>query len=228
MTKITMIETPATNRLVQNAAKQHRSLRRRACLLLITVLLAPLAQAARVTLDFEGFASFEGILDYYDGGAGHLGAGPGPDLGIRFDIAASQTLPITRLANFPSPVVVMIWDPAVGTVMTMNVADGFNGPVRFDYTSENFEIRVSVFSEPDGTGMLLDSVLLNPIVLAAANDPSDLIDTWVPIEMTFPGTARSLVFESVGTQQPGSQMNSRGFITVDDLSIDLAGGEWAR
>jgi len=44
----------------------------------------PVNVAGTVVLTFEGFGDQEEIRDYYNGGVGSLGSGPGPSYGISF------------------------------------------------------------------------------------------------------------------------------------------------
>src|SRR5688500_15620137 len=48
------------------------------------VFTLQLAHAQQVTITFEGLQNFEDVRNYYAGGHGSLGSGPGPDYGITF------------------------------------------------------------------------------------------------------------------------------------------------
>lgn len=190
--------------------------------LLLTALLtlAVNTSAAPVTLDFEGFASFEAIFDYYDAGTGHLGSGPGPDWGVVVDTGVSITSPV--LANIPSPDAAMGIDAQPGNQLVMNVAGGFIGALSFSYTSENIRATLSIYAGQDGTGALLASTTLEPIYLAASLDPSTTFDTWTPVNLPFAGTAGSAVLRMTDDLQPGNggSLNSRRSFWLDDLTLD--------
>jgi hypothetical protein len=73
-----------------------------ACVAGIGVVAASHAWAAPV-LTFEGLKNFEQVENYYNGGNGSLGSGPGPDYGITFSLTASQASSSTRPLTGPSP-----------------------------------------------------------------------------------------------------------------------------
>ncbi len=52
--------------------------------LALLISVASLARGQTVVLDFEGLGDIEQVLDFYDGGFGSLGSGPGPDFDITF------------------------------------------------------------------------------------------------------------------------------------------------
>lgn len=205
-----------------NTAYQTRKTTRRSsaamCLAtLLASLLSPLASADRIVMDFEGFDTFEGVFDYYDGGTGHLGSGPGPDWGIEFDLAVSITN--ATITNLPSGSAGMSFDARVGNPMTMNVQGGFSGPVTFEYSSENIEVEVRSYSGLNGTGSVLDSLLLNPQYVSGSSEPDTVFEIWQAVALSFSGVAQSLVFEATGSLQPGGIFDSRGGIVMDNLSV---------
>jgi hypothetical protein len=53
-------------------------------LLLILMLCAGVLCAVPVTMTFEGLQNQEAINDFYNGGTGSLGSGPGPNYGVHF------------------------------------------------------------------------------------------------------------------------------------------------
>lgn len=79
----------------------------------VVVLLAlswtPRTRGAQVTLTFEGLANGESVNNYYDGGTGSLGSGPGPNHGLTFANADAllQNAPGNNFANEPSPLTVI-------------------------------------------------------------------------------------------------------------------------
>ena len=90
------------------------------------LFVANLAWAQQVTIDFQGLQNHEKVRDYYAGGHGSLGTGPGPNYGVTFSpdlnseisttIASGQTVLFTGNPNGSAP-----------APITMNVAGGFSG-----------------------------------------------------------------------------------------------------
>ncbi len=89
----------------------------------------PGAQAnTTVVLDFEGVGNLEQILDFYDGGYGGYGSGPGPDYGITFGPDALALVDADaggngNFANAPSGNTISFFLTGPGVVM--NLKNGF-------------------------------------------------------------------------------------------------------
>lgn len=108
-----------------------------------------------ITLDFNSLQLGEQVLNYYDGGFGSLGTGPGPNLGITF---TSDFVTVDQGVFAP---------PALGEELTsasgtMNVNGGFSGPFSFYYINSAPGTSAELFSGPDGTGMEVGSLSLTP------------------------------------------------------------------
>jgi hypothetical protein len=156
------------------------------------------ASASSVTLTFTGLQDEEAIDNYYNGGVGGNGSGPGPNYGIAF---SSNSLAIISEAdggtgnfdNVPPPAGTTIAFFLNGVGDTMDVAAGFDTGFSFDYSATTTG-SVSVYSGLDGTGTLLATLNL------AANDgtscdSSDFTYTcWTEQGVAFGGTAESVVF----------------------------------
>ena len=167
------------------------------------MLLGSNAAKATVTLTFEGLGDQEAIDNYYAGGFGGGGSGPGPNYGITF---SSDSLALISSAhggtgNFSG-------NPSGDTVMfflsgadTMNVAAGFTTGFSFYYADQvGFTGVVNVYSGLNGTGTLLTS-----LSLPSTPNPYTV---WVPIGVTFAGVAQSVVFGG-----------SANFIGFDDITL---------
>ena len=92
-------------------------------------LVVPAAKAA-VVLNFQGLQSYEEVLNYYNGGFGSNGSGPGPNNGVVF--GADSIAGISAAAggntnnyNQPSGSNTCLFF-LTGTGDMMNVAAGFN------------------------------------------------------------------------------------------------------
>jgi PEP-CTERM motif len=170
----------------------------------VLALLVTISTSARaLTLDFSGLApvgSFgEQVLGYYDGGVGSEGSGPGPDLGIVFGPLAiavrdSDAGGQADIANEPSP------DVVLGTLgsAAMKVAAGFTGALEFAYSSIATG-TVSIYDGLDGTGNLLASESLVVTGVGPGDPNGGDFGIWLPVQMSFAGIARSVVFDVAST-----------------------------
>ena len=148
------------------------------------------------TLTFDGLQNFEQIGDYYDGGTGSLGSGPGPDEGITF---SSDALAYMRgvqsgspnpFPGQPSPAVLLVfntgnpYNAGYPTSITMDVSQGFTQALCFYYIAIGREGLVSVYSGPDGTGAVLATQALATTLESFTG----------PMTVSFAGVAESVVF----------------------------------
>jgi hypothetical protein len=165
--------------------------------------LAVAASAAPVTLTFEGLQDQETILDYYNGGFGGSGSGPGPNYGVSF--TADSLALISRdnggSGNFsgslaPSPHTIAFFLSGAGD--TMNVAGGFDTGFSFFYSSPFYAGAVTVWSGLNGTGTLLADIIL-PTTTTYPGAPYPY-DAWAPAGLSFSGTAESAIFAGVANQ----------------------------
>ncbi len=160
------------------------------------------AQATEV-LTFEGLANLEPVDNYYNGGFGGSGSGPGPSFGVTFTsdslaLISSAGGGTGNFSNNPSGDTVLFFETGADT---MNVAAGFNTGFSFFYADQvGFTGTVSVYSGLNGTGTLLAS-----LSLPSTPDPYTV---WVPIGVTFAGTAESAIFSG-----------SADYIGFDDITL---------
>jgi len=175
-------------------------------------LWATFSGAARsVGLTFEGLKDSEPILNFYNGGFGGKGSGPGPNFGITFSsnflaVISSLNGGTGNFANAPSGNTVAFFpSPAV----VMDVAGGFTGSFPFFYSA--FQAgSVSIFSGLDGTGTLLATQSL------PQNDFSGTANVWTLTEVNFSGSAESVIFSAPANA-----------IAFDDIFVPgpVAGGD---
>lgn len=166
------------------------------------LLSSTLATAATV-LTFEGLQNQEQILDFYNGGLGGNGSGPGPSFGIVFGPDALALIDADaggsgNFANEPSPDTIAFFLSGPGAVM--NVAAGFTTGFSFYYTSIGFNGSVTVYDALNGAGNILAQVDLVALGSAGAGDPNGSFDTWAAIGVLFGGTAYSVNFSGVANQ----------------------------
>lgn len=156
------------------------------------------ATAGSIVLTFEGLQNYESVQNYYDGGLGGNGSGPGPNYGITF---GSDSLAIVSGAvpggsgNFsgaPTMPTVLFFLTGPGDVM--DVPAGFDTGFSFFYSAVVYPGSVSVYDGLDGTGTLLASLDLPVTPSGGAGCTYGAYCPWAPIGVSFSGTAESVVF----------------------------------
>ena len=170
------------------------------------MFLATSAQAAVVTLTFEGVGDQADVGNFYNGGAGG-------NLGINFvnglGIVDSDNGGTGNFANEPSPNTILFF--LSGSASTMNVAAGFTTGFSFFYSS-NGTASVSVYDGLNGTGTVLASLpLVSQFNNNCSGDPTGSYCNWSPVGVTFNGTAKSVNF--------GGAANFVGF---DNITLGAA------
>ena len=182
---------------------------------LASTAMTTVAHAAVVDLNFEGINStypsgYAFINGFYDGGVSSDGTS-GPNYGVTFSSNA-QAICLNSLSVVcsntsrgglaPSSAKGALFFLS-GTSTTIDVAGGFTTGFSFNYTDPNGDVgSVSVYSGPDGTGTLLQSFSLGrtPNGDTACPGYSAEFCPFVPIGVTFSGTAHSIVFGGVENQ----------------------------
>jgi hypothetical protein len=168
---------------------------------------ADTTQAQVRVLDFEGLGDLEAVDEYYNGGFGGDGSGPGPSWGISFlNSLAIESIESGGSGNFtnaPSGNTILFF--LSGTASTMNVNGGFMTGFSFFYSSISHAGEVRVWDGLNGTGNLLASLSLNP--LGGCSYPGAYCN-WEAIGVEFEGTAMSVDFGGVAN-----------FIGFDDITL---------
>jgi len=159
------------------------------------------AMAGTTVMTFEGLGCTEPVMNYYDGGFGGFGSGPGPNYGVTWssNSLALQESTATggacsgNFINEPSPISVLFFLSGTGDVM--DVPAGITTGFSFFY-SGNSAIgngSIDIYSGLDGTGTLLASFTadtsLTPLCTTGPN-----YCVWQPDGVAFNGTAESVVF----------------------------------
>ena len=164
---------------------------------LLSLLAVVPVSAAPVVLTFEGLKNQEQILNYYDGGFGSLGSGPGPSYGIQFGSSALALIDqdsggTGNFANEPTSKTIAFFLSGGGLVM--NVPAGFDTGFSFFYTSAT-AASVTVYDGLDATGNLLASLpLAAQYNIGCSGDPSGSYCNWTAVGVAFAGIARSVNF----------------------------------
>jgi PEP-CTERM motif len=181
------------------------------CLAALACLAARQASATNV-LDFDALQDQEPIMNYYNGGFGGFGTGPGPNYGVTFE---SNALAITsedqggsgNFTNEPSCCNIMFFLTGTGDVM--DVPTGITTGFSF-YYSGNTDVgngTIDIYSGLDGTGTLLASFIADTsLTPLCQTGPAYCV--WEPDGVSFNGTAESVVFGG-----------SANYIGWDDITL---------
>jgi hypothetical protein len=190
-------------------------------ILKLAILAATLASAqvmaAPIVLTFEGAGDVAAINDFYNGGTDSAG-NSGTNYGINFSDSSLSLIDSDaggsgNFANEPSASTILFFQ--TGGAATMNVAAGFNTGFSFFYSS-NVAGFVNVYDGLDGTGSLLATVMLaGGTNGACAGDPTGGFCNFIPVGVSFLGTARSVDF--------GGSADNIGFDNIT-LGAEIPGG----
>ena len=187
---------------------------------LVAILLLPVLAAAQTTtftLTFEGLQDNEAILNYYNGGLGGSGSGPGPNYGVVFGSGALAIISILdggsgNVQYNPSGDTVAYFLQGGGLIM--NVPAGFSTGFSFYYAAAQQSGSVTVYDGPNGTGNVLATVTL-PVTGTDCMGSTEPYSCWSPIGVSFKGVAMSVNFAgadngiafdniTIGSQKPNA------------------------
>lgn len=178
----------------------------------LTAAIAPYAAAGPIVLNFAGLnggtsGNREAVLNYYDGGFGSQGSGPGPNYGIVFGSDAivcsgAPTAGSCNTAMIPGGSGARALFFLSGPGDMMNVAGGFTTGFSFYYTAPFNTGTVNVYSGLNGAGTLLASLSL-PLTTDGASTSGCYSTNYCPYStfgVNFSGTAESVNFTGVANQ----------------------------
>ena len=177
------------------------------------------AQAAPFVLTFEGLGNLEPVGNFYDGGLGGNGSGPGPNFGVAFSpnslaIIDADAGGTGNIGGEPTPDTVLFF--LTGNAAIMNYAAGFTAGFSFYYSAINQPGFIAVYDGLDGTGNLLASLQL-PVTPSDGGDPNGSFSPFFPVGVAFQGVARSIDF--------GGTVNQIGFDNITFGSDDPCEGD---
>jgi hypothetical protein len=179
----------------------------------LSLVAAQTANAAIFVLNFAGLNgnAQEPVENYYNGGLGGDGSGPGPNDGIVFTsnglACSGQPGGSCNTAEIPGGPGANALFFLTGAAATMNVAAGFTTGFSFYYSAVNNPGSINVWSGLNDSGTLLATLAL-PLTPNDGN--AGCLGTnfcpYVPINVAFAGTAMSVDF--------GGSVNQVGFADV--------------
>ena len=191
-------------------------MRRRTYGFVILVLLASVVSRAQTKgiATFGSLKNLEYINDFYNGGTGSLGSGPGPNFGLQFTTNAQTIVSASKggSGNFihnPGGYPVMFFQ--TGKNVTITPTNGTQTGLWFYYSALQAGVA-TVYAGPNGTGNILAS-----ITLTANNSgcPTYKLCVWSPVGVPLTGTAGSISFAGVpdylaiGTMHLGSALPTK-------------------
>jgi len=175
-------------------------------------IAATQAHADTISLNFDSLQEDELVNDYYNGGYGSLGSGPGPNYGISFENALVLNETVDNegeLITAPNSITFLGGGGAL-----MNVAAGFTDGFSFDYSSPYDGGEVDVYSGLNGTGTLLATLDLPTTPAYNNGDPGCNGHAYcpdVPFGVSFSGVAESVNFSGTAN-----------YIVYDDITLGSA------
>lgn len=188
------------------------------------------ANAAVITLDFEGIGNLNPVGNYYNGGGG-------VNYGISFSdnalaIVDSDAGGTGNFGGEPSPSTILFF--LSGTAATLNYAAGFDTGFSFYYSAISNPGFIRVYDGLNGAGNLLATLNLPLTPFNGAPDPTGSYSPFVPVGVAFTGTARSVDFGGVvdqigfdnitfGSETPGGANVPDGGSSALLLSLGVLG-----
>lgn len=141
------------------------SIRLVAVFLFVSAFVAPQSQAqTKGVVNFGRLKNLEFINQFYDGGTGSLGSGPGPNYGLQFTSNAQAIISAAKggSGNFignPGGLPVMFFQ--TGNTATITATNGVQTAIWFYYSALQTG-SATIYSGPNGTGTILGSLTLPP------------------------------------------------------------------
>jgi Bacterial Ig-like domain (group 3) len=159
----------------------------------LLVLVAPLSAQTKGIATFGGLKNLEFVNDFYNGGKGSLGSGPGKDLQLQFASNAQVIVSASKggsgnFINNPGAYPVMFFQTGKDVVMTATA--GVSVGLWFSYSALQ-PGTATVYDGPNGAGNILASITLSPNN-SGCNTYKMCI--WSPVGVTLTTPAGSIRF----------------------------------
>jgi Bacterial Ig-like domain (group 3) len=166
-------------------------------LALFLLLLPTLAEAqTKGIVSFGRLKNLEFIDQFYNGGMGSLGSGPGPNFGLQFTANAQAIISASKggsgnFINNPGGYPVMFFQ--TGTAATMTATNGVGVALWFYYSALQTG-KATVYAGPNGTGTILASITLPP---NNSGCTTYKLCVWSAVGVPLSTTAGSITFSGV-------------------------------
>lgn len=185
-----------------------------------------------VSMGFTGLANQEPVLEYYSGGYGGSGSGPGPDFGAKYTrdslaLIANDAGGTGNFTNNPTGDTIVFFLDGDSAILT--VEEGFTTGFSFYYSAAFEPGVVIVYSGLAGQGDELARLEL-PVTPRTGDTPYPW-DNWEPFGVEFDGTAKSIAFGGVRNRIGFDNITLFSEIPVDpeiSLSVNSSGAEAVR
>jgi hypothetical protein len=176
-----------------------------------------LSSYALTVMTFEGLQDLEPIINYYNGGSGGWGSGPGPNYGITFSEPFMALIDRDaggngNIGGEPSPSTVLFYYTENNDSLIMDIASGFSVGLSLFYSaiySEYGPYYIEIYDKLNGIGSILATLNLPITPDNGAPDPTGIFSPFVPIGVAFNGTAYSLRFFG----------GEDGYIAFDNITL---------
>ncbi len=154
------------------------------------------SSAGPITMTFEGLKDFEYVRNFYNGGFGGSGSGPGPNYGVVFPGSTYTSIDSDEggTGNFGG-------EPSPNTAVSfqqfgawMNVEAGFTNNLSFYYSNPNRGSTVRIYGGVNGSGGLLATLFLPRTVYQGQLDPTGNLSPLIFASADFTGLAKSVDF----------------------------------
>lgn len=168
-----------------------------ALFLFLSVILASRSQAqTKGVVNFGRLKNLEFINQFYDGGTGSLGSGPGPNYGLQFTANAQAIISAAKggSGNFignPGGLPVMFFQ--AGNTATITATNNVQTAIWFYYSALQTG-SATIYSGPNGTGTILGSLTLPP---NNSGCNTYKLCVWTAVGMPLSGPAGSITFADV-------------------------------
>jgi hypothetical protein len=161
-------------------------------ILLMAAIVVPVS-AQKGNLNFTGLKNLEFINNYYNGGTGSFGSGPGPNYGVTFTANAQAVVSASKggsgnFINNPGKTPVLFFQTSKN--VTITTATGFPVALLFYYSALQGG-TATVYDGPNGTGNILANIALGP---NNSGCNTYKLCVWSPVGVPLSTPAGSIVF----------------------------------